>query len=168
MRVGCSLIGILMVTVILGVAAALTFSTLGGNPTTATTGIAALTSTTTRNTTAISSKEETAPTTASRRWHPEPSRRCGVPGRRINRRERSCGLQRDPRHPSHGSDSGAAEIGTFAVPLHHPHKSRLQDLHPLRCGDGGGSPIRSSRSLPRGRSLLKGVTADNPIGSRHH
>ncbi len=66
MRVGCSLIGILMVTVILGVAAALTFSTLGGNPTTATTGIAALTSTTTRNTTAISSKEETAPTTASR------------------------------------------------------------------------------------------------------
>ncbi len=66
MRVGCSLIGILIVIVILGVAAALTFSTLGGNPTTTTTGIAALTTTTTKNTTAVSSKEATAPTTAAR------------------------------------------------------------------------------------------------------
>ncbi len=66
MRIGCSLIGILIVIVILGVAAALTFSTLNGNPTTTTTGIAALTTTTTKNTTAVSSKETTAPTTAPR------------------------------------------------------------------------------------------------------
>ena len=66
MRVGCSLIGILIVIVILGVASALTLSALGGNPTTTMTGIAALTTTTIENTTAVTSKEATVPTTAAR------------------------------------------------------------------------------------------------------
>ena len=63
MRVGCSLIGVLIVIVILGVAAALTLSAPGGTPTTTGTGIAALTTTTTKNTTPVSPKEGTSPTT---------------------------------------------------------------------------------------------------------
>ena len=169
MRVGCSLIGILIVIVILGVAAALTFSTLGGNPTTTTTGIAALTTTTTKNTTAVSSKEATAPTTAARGGG-IPSQAAVAACQADASTVENAVVDYSAAHgiPATAVTVRAADLGTFAVPLLHPYKSRLQDLHHLRCGDGGGAPVRSSRSVPRGRSLLKGVTADDAMGPPLH